>query len=213
MEEISKEMSVILKDYYADEAKKLHNLVDKIVNKKFGGTRGKDMSSYYSSANEVMADIAKNHRYDPSKGNFEQFLRGSLAKAFIDDYKYDNRDKRRSKIEIETEEDGKIQRKKVPVPDIYLDAPAGESEDYTIGDMLPSGYNLEEEVIGKEEEKYSGKILLYLNRLSKTQKEVLKLTIAGYKPCEIREKLHISGKEYSDADAAIHAYRNISLLF
>ena len=206
-------MEEILKAYYADEAKKLHNLVDKIVSKKFGGTRGKDMDSYYSSANEVMADIVKKHRYDPSKGKFEQFLRGSLAKAFIDDYKYDNRDKRRTKIEIEEEENGKIQKKKVPVPDIYLDAPAGEKMDCTIGDMLPSGFDMEAALPEMAEGVYSETVGEFMDNLSGQQKQICSLIMEGYTPGEIQEKLGITGKEYRKSWDSITSYENKRLLY
>ncbi len=56
-------------------------------------------------------------------------------------------------------------------------------------------------------------MLLYLSRLSGLQKEVLMLNIAGYLPGEIREELHISGKQYANCYAAIHSYRNVSVLF
>ena len=56
-------------------------------------------------------------------------------------------------------------------------------------------------------------MLLYLSRLSNLQKEVLRLNIAGYLPSEIREELHIDEKEYTDCYAAIHSYRNVSVLF
>jgi hypothetical protein len=45
------------------------------------------------------------------------------------------------------------------------------------------------------------------------QKEVLQLTIAGYSSKEIIAKLHITNKQYSDSCAAIHSYRNVSVLF
>jgi len=206
-------MEEILKAYYTDEAKKLHNLVDKIVSKKFGGTRGKDMDSYYSSANEVMADIVKNHRYDPSKGKFEQFLRGSLAKAFIDDYKYDNRDKRRTKIEVETEEDGELRKKKIPVPDIYLDAPIREDGDCTIGDMLPSGFDMEAALPEMAEGVYSETVGEFMDNLSGQQKQICSLIMEGYTPGEIQEKLGITGKEYRKSWDSITSYENKRLLY
>jgi FixJ family two-component response regulator len=56
-------------------------------------------------------------------------------------------------------------------------------------------------------------MLEYLNRLSTLQKNVLRLIIAGYLPKEIVEELHITQKQYSDSCAAIHSYRNVSVLF
>lgn len=55
--------SDILDSYYADNAKKLHKVVDKIV-LKFGGLSNKDLDDFYSLANEVFTDIMK--KYDDS---------------------------------------------------------------------------------------------------------------------------------------------------
>lgn len=49
----------ILNDYYADNAKKLHRVVDRILSK-FGGLTYKDTDDFYSLANEVFADVLKN---------------------------------------------------------------------------------------------------------------------------------------------------------
>ncbi len=46
------------------------------------------------------------------------------------------------------------------------------------------------ELFEEKEEGYSRRMLLYLSRLSNLQKEVLRLSIAGYLPSEIREQLH-----------------------
>ena len=51
----------ILEDYYSDNARKLHKVVDKIL-VKFGGLSDKDMDDFYSLANEVFVDVMK--RYD-----------------------------------------------------------------------------------------------------------------------------------------------------
>ncbi len=71
---------------------------------------------------------------------------------------------------------------------------------------------IEREVFEKDEEKYSRRMLLYLDRLSGLQREVLRLYTDGYLPNEIREELHIGEKQYADCLAAIRSYRNISVL-
>ena len=48
--------SNILDSYYADNAKKLHKVVDRILSK-FGGLSNKDTDDFYSLANEVFAEI------------------------------------------------------------------------------------------------------------------------------------------------------------
>lgn len=51
----------ILNTYYAQNARKLHRTVDKIL-LKFGGLSGKDFDDFYSLANEVFVDVM--NRYD-----------------------------------------------------------------------------------------------------------------------------------------------------
>ena len=56
----------------------------------------------------------------------------------------------------------------------------------------------------------------YLNKLSSLQREVLRLISIGFMPSEILEELHIKlshENRTEDCYNAIHAYRNISLLF
>lgn len=201
-------MEQILNDYYADNAKKLHSVVDKIIRKKYGGTMDKDMTEFYSVANDVFADIIKRDRYDSSKGDFDGFLYGALDLAIIDEFKRQNRDKRKAKIEVEI--DGEMKR--VPVQDVYLDAPIGEDEDSTIGDTLSDQRGVEDVFFEESEEYFSPKVELYLSKLSTLQREVLRLISIDFSPNEIIKELNINKKIYDDCYNAIHSYRNISVL-
>ena len=95
---------------------------------------------------------------------------------------------------------------------ISIDTPIGDDDNSTIGDMIADDFSIEKEIFEKDEEGYSKRMLLYLSRLSNLQKEVLRLNAVGYLPEEIRDELHISEKQYSDCYAAIHSYRNVSVL-
>ena len=97
---------------------------------------------------------------------------------------------------------------------VSIYTPIGDDENITIGDIIQSDFDLEKEAFKeREEDIYSQKMLKYLNRLSRLQKEILRLTIAGYAPNEIKGELHISDKQYADCNAALRSYRNISVLF
>jgi len=185
-------MEQILNAYYADNAKKLHRIVDKIL-LKFGGLSNKDLDDFYSIANEVFVDVI--NRYDNSQ-SFDGFLYACLVNKIKTEITRRNREKR-----------------KADRMSISIDTPIGDDENSTIGDMIVGDFNIEKEVLEDNEEEYSGKMLAYLSRLSNLQKEVLRLNIAGYFPGEIREELNISEKQYADCNAAIHSYRNISVLF
>lgn len=203
-------MEKILNSYYENNAKKLHTIVNQIFYRKYGGIQDKDMDEFYSVANDVFCDIVKNNRYDASKGDFEGFLYSALTLAFVDEFKRQNRDKRVTKIEL-VDENGKVTQK--ILPDIYLDTPIDNDENSTLGDIISGSFDIEKEIFEGKEEMYSEKIQLYLSKLSVLQKEVLRLIIAGYPPNEIKEELHITKKEYADCYDAIHAYRNVSILF
>lgn len=185
-------MEQILIAYYADNAKKIHSMVDKIL-LKFGGLSDKDLDDFYSLANEVFVDVMR--RYDNSQ-SFDGFLYSCLFNRIKTEMSRRNREKR-----------------KVDKMSISIDTPIGDDENYTVGDMIAGDFSVEKEIFEKNEDGYSNRILLYLSRLSGLQKEVLRLNIAGYLPGEIKEELHINEKQYTDCCAAIHSYRNISVLF
>lgn len=185
-------MEQILITYYANNAKKLHKIVDKIL-LKFGGLSDKDLDDFYSLANEVFVDVMK--RYDDSQ-SFEAFLYSCLLNKIKTEMTRRNREKR-----------------KADRMSISIDTPIGDDENFTIGDMIADKFSVEKEIFDRDKDGYSRRMVAYLNRLSKLQKEVLRLNIAGYLPVEIREELHMSEKEYADCYAAIHSYRNVSVLF
>lgn len=185
-------MEEILSVYYESNARKLHKMVDKIL-MKFGGLSDKDLDDFYSLANEVFTDVLK--KYDGIQP-FDGFLYSCLSNKIKTEMTRRNREKRRA------------DRMSIPI-----DTPIGDDENTTIGDMIADDYIIENEVFERNKDRYSKRVLLYLSKLSKLQKEILRLNIAGYLPNEIREELHISEKEYADCYAAIHSYRNVSVLF
>lgn len=185
-------MEQILSAYYADNAKKLHKVVDKIL-QRYGGLAEKDRDDFYSLANEVFVGVMR--RYDASQ-SFEAFLYACLQNKIKTEMTRRNREKRRADR-----------------MSISIDMPVGDEEDLTVGDLLVDNRTIEMEVFDSCEEEYSRRMLRYLGRLSSLQKEVLRLNMAGYPSDEIRKELHISEKQYADCQAAIHSYRNVSVLF
>ncbi len=184
-------MDQILIAYYADNAKKLHKVVDKIL-LKFGGLSDKDLDDFYSLANEVFVDVMA--RYDDSQ-SFDAFLYSCLLNKVKTEMTRRNREKR-----------------KADRMSISIDTPIGDNENSTIGDMIADGFSIEKELFEKDGEGYSRRMSLYLNKLSNLQKEILMLNISGYLPGEIREELHISEKEYADCYSAIRSYKNTKCL-
>lgn len=187
-------MEVIINTYYEDNAKKLHNTVDKILFK-LGFTNLVDHEDFYSLANEIFVDVL--NRYDNSQ-SFDGFLYSCLTNKFKTEMTRRNRQKRQADR-----------------MSISLDAPiGGDSENSTFGDMIADKFSIEKEIFEEEKgEGYSKKTIKYLSRLSNLQKEVLRLISDGYIASEIQEKLHITDRQYSNCNEAIHSYRNVSILF
>ena len=69
-----------LEEYYADDARRFHGVVDRILSK-FGGIYQKDKDDFYSLANEVLADACRN--YDETK-NFDGYVSVSYTHLALD---------------------------------------------------------------------------------------------------------------------------------
>lgn len=185
-------MEEILELYYADNARKLHNMVDTVL-RRLGFYCIGNIEDFYSIANEVFADVIV--KYDEGR-DFDAFLHTCLSNRFKTEMTARNRQKRLAD--------------KMAVS-IYTSV--NDDDNSTLGDIIPDSFSIEKEIFEKREEVLNERILLYLNRLSNLQREVLRLNASGYLPNEIKEKLHITEKQYSDCNAAIHSYKNVSVLF
>ena len=151
-------MERIIDSYYINGAQKLKSLVNKVVNNNFGGCHTKeDMNDFYSIANEVITDIWKFNRYDDSKGNFDTFLYGALAKAFIDDHKFNNRLKRKN-IKRIVNNNGKYED--IVIPDVSIDSPINE-DGITIGDTIKSDFNVESIIESRFDCTYSDEMITF----------------------------------------------------
>lgn len=184
-------MQQILESYYGDNAQKLHKMVRTIL-RRLGFCSFVDYEDYYSLANEVFADAIQ--RYDETQ-SFDGFLYSCLNKRFKSEMTRTNRYKRQADRMA-----------------LSMDVRIGGEGDATLGDTIPHPFDVEREIFEKREEGYSARMLSYLNRLSSIQREVLRLGAAGYQPNEIKRELHMDEKEYSNCYAAIHSYRNTSIL-
>ena len=201
-------MIPIINSYYENDAKKLHQIVDKVLkNLHFIDV---DKEDYYSLASEIFVkEVIPNYNHEKP---FESFLYSSLYKKFCTAMTRSKRYKRCMKIQIEEkDENGKTIIRDVIIPDERLDAPLND-DDSTLGDVIRCKHTVESEVFGEKEYGYSRKMEKYLSRLSLLQREVLKLISIGFSVDDILEELHINKKQYDDCYNAIHSYRNTSIL-
>ena len=183
----------ILDAYYADNAKKLHRVVDRILSK-FGGLAYKDKGDFYSLANEVFVNVIQ--RYDPEQ-SFDGFLYSCLTNKIMSEITKRNCEKR-----------------KADRLSISLEATNDKGEDYSLLDCIPSDFDTFEEASRHQENgQYCNKVQQYISRLSNQQVSILNLLIDGYKPFEIRRILEISSKEYADNMQIMRSYENVRVLF
>lgn len=183
----------ILDKYYADNAKRLHKVVDKIVSK-FGGLSNKDMDDFYSLANEVFTDVLK--RYD-NEQSFDGFLYTCLSNKIMSEITKRNREKR-----------------KADRISISLDATNQDDETCSLLEFIPSDFDtFDEAVKGQEKEQFQEKVRRYISKLSTNQVNILNLLIDGYEPYEIRKILGISASEYTDSLHIMRSYEYVKILF
>lgn len=188
--------------YCSDNNRELKKIIDPILTKEFGWIAQKDYDDFYSLAAFVVWDCEKRFENKQIEDRqFRSFLSSCLRKKVKSRLTYMNRKKR-----VFKDEDGN------PVYEISMDALIGDGDRETLGSLIPDSYDLDM-LIGDMEEMYSDKMLRYLSRLSVQQKQVLKLIVDGFFPDEIMQKLHMGKRQYAECRSAIHAYRNVSLLY
>ncbi len=183
----------ILDAYYADNARKLHRVVDRILSK-FGGLTYKDTDDFYSLANEVFVHAIK--RYDCEQ-SFDGFLYSCLSNKIMSEITKRNCEKR-----------------KADRLSISVNATNDKGEDYSLLDCIASDFDTFEEASKRQENgEYCNRVQQYISKLSNQQVNILNLLIDGYKPFEIRRILELSPKEYADNMQIMRCYENVKVLF
>ena len=183
----------ILDTYYADNAKRLHKVVDKML-LKFGGLSNKDKDDFYSLANEVFVDVMR--RYDCKK-SFDGFLYSCLSNKIMTEITRRNREKR-----------------KADKLSISLDGITGNDEECNLLEFIPSDFDTFEEAAKRQENgQYRDKVQQYISRLSNEQVNILNLLMDGYKVNEICRILEISEKRYAENMQTMRSYENVKILF
>lgn len=183
-------MEQILNAYYADNARKLRRVVDRILFK-FGGLSYKDRDDFYSLANEVFVDVLR--RYDESQP-FDGFLYSCLSNRIMTEMTRRNREKRKADRMA-----------------VSIDAPIGDEDGNTLGELIADSYDMEAEIFGGVD-MLALKLERYMERLSRRQKKVLELLAFCYRVEEIRRMLHMTQREYEDVLGCIRSYENIKIL-
>ena len=182
--------------YFENNAKKLSDMIDKILRKLRFDV---DNSDFYSMGNEIFIEVLR--RYDEIQ-DFDGFLYSCLEKKFKTEMTRRTRDKRCIKADvIEKDLFGNNVIKKVIVPDVRLDAPLNdEDEETTIGDVTAGSNTVESEVFKEEKkEEWRSEVKEYLDNLSPLQRKIAFLLSDNNTPDEICEELHITMKHFDNS--------------
>lgn len=190
-------MEELVNTYYKDNARKLRDMVDKIL-RGFGGLCQKDYQDFYSLANEVFTKVL--FKYDRKKP-FEGFLYSCLCNKIKSEITARNRQKRKGTVEGG------------PVSIISIDTPVEGYHSGSIKDIIPSGFSIETSLIENQEGFQDERIEAYFRQLSKIQRQILRMKMDDMTVPAIREALGITGKQYDRHMSAIRAYENTKYLF
>jgi hypothetical protein len=210
-------INAVITEIYNDKTikKECHKALSK-----FGGVYQKDYDDFYSRIGVELNVARKKYGKDLldsgqafSKKDCRKYLVGVIHFSVYKEMTNRNRKKRMMILEVEEPDSmGKLTKKKSYVSTISIETPVKNLDSTTIGDMISNTETVEDTEFFFEEDIFDERILEYLHRLSKLQKEVLRLMILGYSSEEIKRILHITGRKYNDCIAAIRSDRNTSIL-
>ena len=209
-QEMEKQIELAVQDLYANNQYKLKQICNKEM-ARFGGLSQKDYDGFYSRAGLEISIAKKHNTYDSSKGKTPlEFFIGVIKWSVWKEMTDRNRGKRQNSVEIEEiDEEGNVIKKKKFIPTISIDAPIGDKDDKFMIDTLQSDFDINKEL---QEDFQDENIGNFLNSLSKTQRQIAEKIMEGLPIIEIKRKLQLSDKEYTDNFNALKSFKNISIL-
>ena len=184
-------MQKIIEKYYQNNAKKLRDMVDKILfNLKFHDI---DKEDFYSLANEIFVDVLR--RYNGNH-DFNGFLYSCLTNKFKTEMTRRNRQKRQADRMA-----------------LSWETPVGDEGSSTLSDMIASNINIEKEILGEDADIIMDeKIERYLNSLSKIQRKIIEMKMQNVEVQNIKEELGLTDSQYSSHMQEVVQYEHIRLL-
>lgn len=183
-------MENVLDIYYANNAKRLRAIVDKILIK-FGGISEKDYHDFYSISNEVFVDVIR--RYN-GKQPFDSFLYSCLSNKVKTEITARNRQKRMIDRNL-----------------ISIDAPVLDDEKCTIADTLQSDFDINSVLEEERDAFHDEKVEKYLGSLSRVQRQIVEMKMEGITVSEIKARMKLSNKDYEANMKLIKQNKLISL--
>ena len=188
-------------DYYCgDNNRELKKIVNLILKRKFNWIAQKDYDDFYSRAGEVVWECE--NIFDETKGiSFESYLRSCIYRKIKTQVTYVNRAKRMGR-----DTEGR------PLYDVSIDTPVGEDGDITIGDLVPSDFDMEN-TLERRCELQNERIEAYLNGLSSIQRQIVEMKMEDAHASEIKKALRLSDKQYKQHCQELKSFANIHILY
>lgn len=205
-----KEANDIVNFFYSNNGKEIKIICNQILHSIWN-----DVPYYYRDDFESLAGkllLICINKYNPSVGDFRGFAYPFMQKKFIShiysinslkhggDGNWDGKKR---------DENGKKVKKSVKVKIVNIDDKIKEGSDSTYADVIPGGKSVEDVVFENEKD---SRLEVYINRLSRTQREIAELLATGYKPNEIQKLLGLTSKQYFDNLTEMRNPENTSIL-
>lgn len=205
-EEYEKWQIDLINQYCSNNMANLKKICDPLILRK--GVCQMEYDELYSDALWVLRESVKSFSRK-KECSFKTFLIGNIKRSFYDW----TRDRLRWKrCNLKTDENGKVKKDgsglPIPVKNIPLDAPNNDGVDWS--EKIESSFNIERETKIDFDDK-DDNVELFLNSLSKLQKNILLLKMDNTPLEEIKEKLHISDGEYLSEMRSIQKNKKLSL--
>lgn len=179
------EKEQILEIYCENEMRRLKQMCYPKI-QRIGGISQMDYDDLYSIALEALRDSVE--RYDEEWDcQFEHYLSGNINRRFTTYI----RDRNRKKHTMW----------------------GYREEDMEAVEQLASDFNMEEVVVERVDALADERIIQYMKRLSRKQRQVVTLMMDGYGEKEIRDQLHMTKQDYTDQILGIRAYENVRILY
>nr|DAT99406.1 MAG TPA: ECF RNA polymerase sigma factor-anti-sigma complex, zinc binding motif.6A [Caudoviricetes sp.] len=208
----------ILESYYKvnedkpeESARKLHNIVDKILSQ-FGGITDFDREECYSIANLEITKYVNSQLEQGIEDFDENKFNGFMYFAISNKIKtYMTRKNRGKRCQIVvTEEDGK-EVKEYIYPTSLDNLMTDDGETKYI-DVIPSDFDIESSIDVGELLNLGENVIRYISSLGSVQRQIVDLIMQGCNSTEIKEILHISDKEYNTYLSDMKEYEKRQLL-
>ena len=188
--------------YLDNQWKELILLVNGFIAKKFSGLPQMEFDEMYSIAAEVV--MIGEIEYDENRGiPFHAYIVTRIYNKLYQRITFLNREKRKMRDEY-----GQF------LHEVSLDSLVSDDGEDTVKDMIPSDYNLEEFIFSQNEDfGYNENVIQYIKSLSKVQKEMVKLIMAGFEPGEVKKILNLTEKQYSSEISDMKRFDKICYLW